>query len=213
MILYFFRRGFVRGMCILSNMKVCIGNNWYVTKKYAKACIKSILRPLVGCEVRPDSEHYNLILGLWERSLSYRPKVSHFEVVEKLSGVGVRALIDDDYYVNFSVREAISGHLVSHWTKLTRAMRSAIRPQIREFKAGIDKRCALCDCSGFLECDHVRRFASLMREFIAGRDVPQEFWYGLDGYRFIPRDLDFDRHPGRRTTLVPRPSHHLAQQR
>src|SRR4051794_8734006 len=106
-------------------MKICIGGSWFATKKYAKAYIKSILRPLVGCEVRPDSEHYNLILGLWQRSLSSRPEVSHFEVVEKLSGVGVRAVIDDDYYVDWSVTEAISGHSVSHWTQLTSAMRSA----------------------------------------------------------------------------------------
>ena len=174
-------------------MKICIGGSWYATKKYAKACIKSILRPLVGCEVKPDSEHYNLILGLFERSLSYRPKVTHFEVVEKLSGVGVRAVISDDYYVDWSVREAIAGHSVSHYTQLTSALRNAIRPQIREFKAGLDKRCAMCDCSGFLQCDHILRFRDLMKSFIAGRaDVPREFWYGHDGYRFIPRDSDFE---------------------
>ena len=170
-----------------------MGGLWFPTKTEAKNVIRRILRSLIGQDVRPGSEHFKLISGIWERSALRRPEVSHFIVIEKLSGMGIRAVIGDNSYVDFSVRESISGHSVSHWTKLTSALRLAIRPQIREFKAGMDGRCAICDCSGWMEADHYKiSFRDLMRQFLAGRDVPNQFEYCAEGYRFTVMDSNFE---------------------
>lgn len=176
-------------------MKLYIGGSLFKTKKIAKSHIRSVLRPLVGREVCKESEHFTLIEGLWQRSPMHRPGVTHFEIVEKLGGIGVRAIICDDdessHYVDFSIRESISGHSVSYWQKLTSALRGSIRPQIREFKAASEKRCALCGSSGWLEADHEIRFRDLMRSFIAGRETPREFAYCADGFKFHDWDLSF----------------------
>src|SRR5690606_17151444 len=95
-------------------MRICVGGLWFPTKTEAKNVIRRILRSLVGQDVRPGSEHFKLISGIWERSALRRPEVSHFIVIEKLN---IRAVIGDNSYVDFSA--------FSHWTKLTSALRLA----------------------------------------------------------------------------------------
>ena len=61
----------------LIEMRICVGGLWFPTKTEAKNVIRRILQSLVGQDVR-----------------------SHFIVIEKLSGMGIRAVIDDNSYVD-----------------------------------------------------------------------------------------------------------------
>lgn len=189
----FFARHLVERIHIVpEEMKICISGVFYPSKKTAKLHVRSILRPLVGHVIRPESEHYSLISGVFERSPRYEPGARYFVVVEKLGGVGVRAVFEA-HFVDISVSESISGNSVSQRTQLTGAMRNSIRQQVRDFKKnGADKRCALCDCSGFLECDHETRFRDLMRAFLQDREAPSTFAYDMSGWKFIQRDSVFE---------------------
>jgi hypothetical protein len=100
-----------------------------------------VLRRLIGYEIKPSSEHYNLVLGLWQRSRAYQANVKCFVVIEKLGGFGARAVMENDDLIDFSIRDSIAGNSTSHWSQLTGAMRNSIRPQIRDFKTRAD--CAI----------------------------------------------------------------------
>ena len=153
-------------------MHLCIADLTFVSKKYAKKHIRSLLGSLIGFEVLQSSPNYKILFDLWTRSMQYVPNVKSFVIVREFSGASLRSITHDGI-IDWSVAAAISGKSVSHWTMLTGGFRSSIRPQIREFKAKTESKCAICDCSGFCEADHVSRFRDLMRKFVAQRtDVP-----------------------------------------
>ena len=173
-------------------MHLCIAGLTFVSKKYAKKHIRYLLGSLIGCEVLQSSPNYKILFDLWTRSMQYVPNVKSFVVIRKFSGASIRS-ITHERIIDWSVSAAISGKSAGHWTMLTGAFRSSIRPQIREFKTKIVSKCAICDCSGFLECDHVSRFRDLMREFLSQRaDVPTDFDYDLSGWKFKLVDLQFE---------------------
>lgn len=174
-------------------MKLCIAGVSFTTKKKAKIHLQSLLGSLVGCEIRESSPNYKTLYGLWTRSMQYVPNVKSFVVIRKFSGAGIRSITDSGF-IDWSVNAALSGNCVTHWTMLTAALRTSIRPQIREFKTRSEGICAICKRNYlFLEADHVLRFAKLMREFVAQRsDVPTEFSYDLSGWRFRDEHLQFE---------------------
>ena len=173
-------------------MRLCIAGLTFVNKKYAKKHIRSLLGSLIGCEVLQSSPNYKILFDLWTRSMQHVPNVKSFVIVRKFSGASIRSITHDGIIYWF-VPAVISGKFTSHWTMLTGAFRSSIRPQIREFKAKTVSKCSICDCSGFCEADHVSRFRDLMREFVAQRtDVLTRYDYKLDGWHFMEQDLHFE---------------------
>ena len=182
------------GSCIWpANMKICIATMKFATKKHAKLHVKSIVEPLIGWEVRESSEHFEFLMGLWLRSPSFTPGVTHFIVAQKFAGAAMKAIASDGTMIDWSLRSAISGKEVSRWTKLTVAMRGAIRPQMQRFRGAASGKCELCDFNGFCEVDHVIAFKCLMREYLDLRGYyPSEYAYQHSGWAFKPEDREFE---------------------
>ena len=96
-------------------MHLCIAGLTFVSKKYAKKHIRSLLGSLIGCEVLQSSPNYKILFDLWTRSMQYVPNVKSFVIVRKFSGASIRSITHDGI-IDWSVSAAISAKSVSHWT-------------------------------------------------------------------------------------------------
>ena len=165
----------------------------FTTKKSAKLHVKSIVDSLIGWEVRESSEHFELLMGLWLRSPSFVPGECHFVIGAKFAGVAMKAITCEGQNIDWSIRSAISGKEVSRWTKLTQALRGAIRPQMQKFRSAGSGKCEMCDFNGFCEVDHKISFKSLMREYLGLRGYyPSEYVYAHSGWAFRLEDREFE---------------------
>ena len=174
-------------------MKICIGPMKFTTKKSAKLHVKSIVESLIGWEVRESSEHFELLMGLWLRSPSFVPGECHFIIGAKFAGAAMKAITCEGQNIDWSIRSAISGRDVSLWTKLTVALRGAIRPQMQKFRSAGSGKCEQCNFNGFCEVDHKISFKSLMREYLDLRGYyPSEYTYQHSGWTFRPEDREFE---------------------
>ncbi len=174
-------------------MKLCLAGETYASKKIAKAHIISIVNSLIGWEVRELSEHFELLMSLWMRSPLFVPGVTHFIVAQKFAGAAMKAVTCEGQNIDWSIRGAISGKSCNTWTKLTVALRGAIRPQMQKFRGAGSGKCELCETQGFCEVDHVVSFKSLMRGYLDARGFyPESYIYQHSGWAFTAADRGFE---------------------
>jgi hypothetical protein len=174
-------------------MKLTIAGVEYRTKKMAKQFVKSVVDSIIGWEVRETSEHFGLLMSLWQRSPSLVPGDVYFVIGAKFASAAIKAITGDGIMIDWSLRSAISGKDVSRWTKLTQALRGAIRPQMQKFRGAGSGKCELCDFNGFCEVDHLKSFKSLMREYLDLRGFyPENYEYAHSGWCFKPEDWEFE---------------------
>ncbi len=159
----------------------------------AKKFIVQVANGVVG-EIREGSEHFALFAALWTKSPAWEPGLAHFEVGRKFLNAAIAAITQDGKRIDFSIRAAIRGRDCTTWTKVTLAMRTAIRPQVQQFKAQSKNKCGLCDSSEHLEVDHERSFRDLMRGFIQSRGgaFPERYDYKHSGWVFTAADREFE---------------------
>lgn len=159
----------------------------------AKRYIMQAANEVIG-EIREGSEHFELFLALWARSPAWEPGLAYFEIGRKFLNAAIAAITQDGKRIDFSLRSAIRGKDVNTWTKATLAMRTAIRPQVQQFKAQAKNECEHCCSSEHLEVDHERSFRDLMRGYIASRSgaFPDRYAYKHSGWVFTEVEREFE---------------------
>ena len=175
-------------------MKLRLGEKDFQSMSEAKKYVMNLAKEFVGGEIHPGSEYFDFFAALWLRSPSWEKGLSHFIVSQKFLNAAFAAIIQGGKRVDFSLRTAIRGKDCTTWTKITLAMRIAIRPQVQAFKAQSKNKCELCDSSEHLEVDHERSFRDLMRGFIESRGgvFPERYDYKHSGWVFTEADRDFE---------------------
>lgn len=189
----------MRGVCVACvysrKMKLCIGGVDFKTKGLAKKYVTETIRKYIGSEINESSDDFAFFMALWMKSPAWVDGATHFEVATKFSGAAIRAVTGDGIKIDFSLRAAIRGKDVNTWTKLTIAMRGAIRPQIQQFKTKCNGKCDMCDKCGYLEIDHIIQFKDLMAGYLDSRSrvFPEVYTYTHSGWIFTQEDLGFEK--------------------
>lgn len=174
-------------------MKVLIGGQTFATQAEAKRHVVETAKKYVGRDITPESEHYSLFYDLWSRSPSFVDGYDLFAVGKKFSSVCIRALSRDGKSpVDWSLRNAVSGHFPNLWTQLTLAMRQAIRPQVVEYRNN-HRSCSRCYSFVNIEVDHVKPFKELMQRFLSTHPAPAAYHYTSSGWVFRAENNDFER--------------------
>jgi hypothetical protein len=107
-------------------MKLVIGGLIFPTKAKAKSWAIDLAKKYVGGRIDENSPDFGTFCDLWARSPSFEDGVSHFEVGRRFSSVAVQTVMRDGRLIDWSLRNAVSGHFPSTHTQLTLAMRLAI---------------------------------------------------------------------------------------
>jgi hypothetical protein len=134
-------------------VRVQIGGAEFPTMAAAKVYMRKIIEGCVGRYIDESNEHWPMISALWQRSPNFESGLLYFEASRKFKGCAIKAVTSAGN-IDWSIRSAISGKDVGKWTKLTLAMRTAIRPQTVQFRYKSSKLCEICGSGGFLEVDH-----------------------------------------------------------
>jgi hypothetical protein len=173
-------------------MKLLLGGQVFRTKALAKDYVMEIAKKHVGEAIMPDDPDFSLFADLWTRSPAFVEGMDHFEIGRKFSGVSVRAVSREGESIDWSLRNAVSGHLPGVHTQLTLAMRLAIRPQIVTFRNG-NRKCERCYSFEDIEIDHVVPFKELMQKFLSLNPHPQVFHYTASGWQFCREHAEYEK--------------------
>ena len=173
-------------------MNLLIGGIVFATKRLAKEYAIDLAKKHVGGRIDENSPDFGVFCDLWVRSPSYEDGMSHFEVGRRFSSVSIKTLIRDGRIIDWSLRNAVSGHFPGIHTQLTLAMRLAIRPQIQAFKYG-NNRCEQCCSWENIEIDHIVPFKELMSKYVSKGARPEYYHFSQSGWAFAKEHSEYEQ--------------------
>ncbi len=151
----------------------------FKTKKQLTEHVRHIIR-MLGPGIVPF-EHHELFMWLVERHPEKALKIGHgikeFQIIQNVlnpKALGLEIIRIDGSKIDISWLTCIKGKQASPESNLEQAMRSAIRPQIDDFRIwNSTSTCDLCNQSinGPTHVDHIKPFRDLKQDFLTNEAI------------------------------------------
>lgn len=148
----------------------------FKTKKDRLAYVKNVIYDLGVCVVKSDHSQFDMFQTLVKDKYQ---NVEFFSIVpnrRNYSSLETQAHMLDGSINVFSWNKCALGRVDTDYHKLRQVLRSAIVPDILEFKRNADW-CVLCGRTEFLQADHINPFRDIVTKYIEenGEDVGAEW--------------------------------------